>query len=195
MSLQIRIAALITAIGADIKTLQNRTYDAHAASSSDQTLGTGDTYVAGSRVTFPTGKIKVGTKYKCRFNVVRATGAATTAPVITVRVGTAGTTSDTSRAALTFAAQSNAADEGYIDVQCVFRTAGAAATIEANGKLWHRLVTTGLNVTAVFTSVLNLGGSFDVTGASLGIGISIAAGSPASWTLSVVSAEIVNLTP
>lgn len=194
MSLQSRVATLITAIGADIKALQNRTYDAYAASSANQTLGTGDTYLTGSRVSIPTGKVKVGTMYRCKFNVVK-TANATAAPVITVRVGTAGTTSDLSRAVLTFTAQTAVADEGWIEVRCGFRASGASAIIQAVGNLWHRLVTTGLNVTATFTSVLNTGGSFDVTVASLGIGISVNAGSPASWTISLVEAELINLTP
>src|SRR5215204_4414774 len=104
MSLQSRISALITSIGADIKALQNRTFDQHSASVTEQTIsGNSDTYITGSRVTFPTGKIKIGTKYRCKFNVVK-TGAGTAAPALNVRVGTAGTTSDTSRATLTFAA-------------------------------------------------------------------------------------------
>jgi hypothetical protein len=194
MSLQTRLATLISAIGADVKALQNRVDAQHSASTANQTLGTGDTYLAGSRVTIPQGKVRVGTKYRCVFNVVKSANA-TAAPVITVRVGTAGTTSDAARAALTFAAQTGVIDEGWITVDCAFRAAGASAIIQAVGNLWHRLVTTGLNITGIFTSVLNTGASFDVTGANLGIGVSINAGSPASWTISLVSAELVNLTP
>jgi hypothetical protein len=195
MSLQTRLSTLISAIGADIKALQNRTYDQYNASTAVQTVaGNSDTYIAGSRTTFPTGKIKAGTVYRCRFNVVK-TAAATAAPVITVRVGTAGTTADTSRAALTFAAQTAVIDEGWFEVECKFNAAGAAAVIQALGNLYHRLVTTGLNVTGTFTQVLNTGASFDVTGASLGIGISVNAGASSSWAITMVSAELVNLTP
>lgn len=194
MSLQTRLASLISAIGADVKALQNKTYDQHAASSADQTLGTSDTYLTGSRVTIPQGKVRVGTKYRCKFNVVK-TNAGTVAPVITVRVGTAGTISDTARATLTFAAQTGAVDEGVFEIDCAFRVAGASAIIQAVGRLVHRLITTGLNVTAVNTVVLNTGGSFDVTGANLGIGLSVNPGSPSAWTISLVSAELVNLTP
>lgn len=194
MSLQTRLGSLITAIGADIKALQNRTYDQRNASVANQSPGTGDTYITGSDVVIPQGKVKAGTTYRCKFNVVK-TANATAAPVISVRVGTAGSTADTARATLTFAAQTGAIDEGVFEVECVFRAAGASAIIQALGRLVHRLVTTGLNVTAVNTVVLNTGASFDVTGAGLKIGLSVNAGSPASWTISLVSAELVNLTP
>lgn len=192
-SLASRISDLITAIGADIKALQTRD-TSYNASSSAQSGISGDTYLAGSNITIPQGKVKVGTMYKCKFNVVK-TGAGTGAPVITVRVGTAASTADTSRAALTFAAQTAVIDEGEFEIECAFRAAGTSAVIQAKGSLWHRLVTTGLNVTGVFTSVLNTGGSFDVTGASLKIGLSVNAPNPSSWTISLVTAELVNLTP
>lgn len=192
MSLETRLASLISSIGADIKKLSA---DLFNASSASQTVaGNSDTYLAGSNIAIPQGKIKVGTKYRCRFNVVK-TAAATAAPVISVRVGTAGTTADTARATLTFAAQTAVADEGWFDVECVFRQSGATSLIQAVGNLFHRLVTTGLNITGVFTSVLNTGAAFDATGANLKIGLSVNAGASSSWAISVVSAELVNLTP
>lgn len=192
-SLATRISELITVIGADIKALGNRV-DQHNASTSAQSGLSGDTYLAGSSVAIPQGKIKAGTKYKCKFNVVK-TGAGTGAPVISVRVGTAASVADTARATLTFAAQTAVIDEGEFEIECAFRQAGATAIIQAMGSLWHRLATTGLNVTAPYTSVLNTGASFDVTGASLKIGLSVNAPNPSSWTISLVSAELVNLTP
>src|SRR4051794_20356603 len=113
MDLQGRLSALITAIGADIKSLRNRNYDAHAASTAAQTGFATDTYLAGSAVTIPVGKIQVGTKYRCKFNVVK-TAAGVAAPVISIRLGTAGTTADTARATLTYAAQTGVVDEGEI---------------------------------------------------------------------------------
>lgn len=192
-SLATRLGELITAIGADIKALGNRV-DQHNGSTAAQSGISGDTYLAGSNVAIPQGKIKAGTKYRCKFNVVK-TAAGTGAPVISVRVGTAASTADTARATLTFAAQTAVIDEGEFEVECVFRQAGATAIIQALGSLIHRLSTTGLNVTGLFTSVLNTGASFDVTGASLKIGLSVNAPNPSSWTVSLVSAELVNLTP
>lgn len=195
MDLQGRLSALITAIGADIKSLRTRNYDAHAASTAAQTIaGNSDTYIAGSGVTIPAGKIQVGTKYRCKFNVVK-TAAGTTAPVISVRLGTAGTTADTARATLTYAAQTAVADEGEIEVVVVFRAIGAAAgVIQAIGNLAHRLITTGLNVTATFTSVKNTSATFDSTTPTK-IGLSLNVGASGSWTMDLVEAAVENLAP
>lgn len=194
MDLQGRLSALITAVGADIKSLRNRNYDAHAASTVAQTGFATDTYLAGSVVTIPAGKIQVGTKYRCKFNVVK-TAAGVAAPVISVRLGTAGTTADTARATLTYAAQTGVVDEGEIEVVVVFRAVGAAAgVIQAIGNLWHRLVTTGLNITATFTSVKNTSAAFDSTSPTR-IGLSVNAGTSAAWTIDLVEASVLNLAP
>lgn len=193
-SLASRLTDLITAIGADIKALQNRTNDQHNANTVAQTGIGNDVYLAGSNVNIPQGKVKIGTKYRCRFNVVK-TAAGTGAPVISVRVGTAASIADTARAALTFAGQTGVVDEGDFVIDCAFRQAGATAIIQANGSLIHRLVTTGLNVIGVYTTVQNTGAAFDITGANLKIGLSVNAVNPSSWTVSFVGAELVNLTP
>lgn len=192
MALDTRLAALISAIGADIKALTNRVGDQHNASTAQQASFISDTYVIGSAVAIPQGKIKVGTKYKVRFNIVKgATG--TNAPVLTVRVGTAGGVADTSRATLTFAAQTAVADEGEIELELAFRTAGASATFQAIASMLHRLTTTGFSINGSYTSFKATSGTFDVTGANLKIGVSLNAG--ATWSVDLVSAELVNLTP
>lgn len=194
-SLISRLTDLITAIGADVKALQNRITDQYNASTTNQTVaGNSENYLAGSNIAIPTGKVKVGTMYRCKFNAVK-TGAGTAAPVITVKVGTGAASTDTNRATLTFAAQTGVIDEGEFELEFAFRTAGATATIQATGSLLHRLVTTGFNITGIWTQVLNLGGSFDVTGANLKIGVAVNPGASASWTVSLVEAELINLTP
>lgn len=200
MSLQLRLADLITAIGADIKALQaaaGGTPDRYNASTINQTIsGNTDTYIAGSGCIVPQGKVKVGTTYKCKFNVVK-TAAATAAPVVTVRLGNTGTTADASRAALTFAAQTAVIDEGQFEIEVVFQTAGASATCQALGSLIHRLgfgtTPTGLSTSGA-SVVINKGASFDVTGSGLQIGLSLNAGPSSSWVLSLVSSELKNLT-
>lgn len=194
-SLQERLSTLITAIGVDIKALMSASYDLHNANTGNQTVaGNSEVYIAGSNISIPQGKVKIGTKYRVKFDVVK-TNTGVAAPVITVKVGTAGSAADTNRATLTFAAQTGAIDEGEFECEFVFRVAGGSAVIQAMGTLLHRLVTTGLNATGVYTKVLNTGGSFDVTGANLKIGLAVNPGASASWTVSVVEAELLNLTP
>lgn len=192
-SLTSRITDLITAIGADIKQLKNETRDQHNVSTANQTGFAADTYLAGSDVSIPQGKVKIGTKYRARFNVVK-TAAGVAAPVITLRVGTLGAIGDTARNVLTFAVQTAVIDEGEFEVEFVFRASGATAVIQGLGILGHRLAATGLS-TSNNSVAVNTGASFDVTAANLKMGLSVNGGSAAAWTVNVVSAELVNLTP
>jgi len=196
VSLETRLAALITAIGADIKALTNRTVDRHNASVANQAIGGNtDVYIAGSNVDIPQGKAKAGTKYRLKFNVVK-TANGTAAPVLSIRVGTAGAVGDAARAALTFAPQTAVIDEGVFEIEADFRTVGAgtAAVLQALGVIGHRLAATGLS-TSNNSVAINTGGGFDSTLANLKIGASVNAGVQSAWTLSLVSAELVNLTP
>lgn len=195
MSLQTRLDALITAIGADIKALQaaiGGTPNQYNGSTANQTIpANADTLLNGSTVAFPTGTIKAGTIYRCKFNVAK-TNAGTASPVINVRVGTAGTAADAARVALTFAAQTAAIDEGIVEVDCLFRTSGATAQLQAVGRIGHRLATTGLS-TSNESVVTNTNAGFDVTTAGLKFSLSINTGASAAWTINFLSAEIVNL--
>lgn len=194
MDLQGRLSALITAIGADIKSLRTRNYDAHAASTVTQNGFATDTYLAGSGVTIPAGKIQIGTKYRCKFNVTKS-AAGVVAPVITVRMGTLGTTGDAAVNTLTYTAQTAVVDEGEIEVVVVFRAVGTSTAIaQAIGNLIHRLVTTGLNATATFTSIKNTSATFNSTTVTR-IGLSVNAGTSASWTMDLVEAAVENLAP
>lgn len=195
-SLATRLSDLITAIGTDIKALKTRNYDAHGASIAAQSISANlDTYITGSTVTIPAGKIQVGTKYRCKFNVVK-TAAGTAAPVITIRMGTLGTTAgDAAITTLTFAAQTGVIDEGEFEVEVAFRAVGTAtAVVQAIGHLLHRLVTTGLNVTGVFTSVKNTSATFNSTTPTK-IGMSVNPGASAAWTVDLVVSEVLNLAP
>lgn len=192
-SLQSRIADLITAIGADIKQLKNATQDQHNVSTANQTGFAADTYLAGSVVSIPQGKVKVGTKYRARFNVVK-TAAGVAAPVITLRVGTAGAIADTARNVLTFAIQTAVIDEGEFEVEYAFTVAGTVAVLSGLGILGHRLAATGLS-TSNNSVAVNTGAAFDATLANLKMGLSVNGGTSAAWTVNLVSAELVNLTP
>lgn len=191
MSLQTRLSALITSIGADIKALQTGKAIQVGSTAQQVISGNADTYLSGSLITFPAGKLQAGSVYRCRFNVVK-TAAGTAAPSVGVKVGTAGTTADSTRATVTFAAQTAVIDEGEFEVVVNVRSVGAAAVLAAAGKLWHRLVTTGLNATATFTSVLNTGASFDSSTATK-IGLVVNPGASGNFTINSVSTELVNL--
>lgn len=153
-----------------------------------QSLGTSDVYLAGSFIVFPRAP-KVGTRYTLKFDSVK-TAAGTATPVITVRFGTAGTTSDTSRNAMTLAAQTAAADTATFDVTVVVRTAGASGVTQATCQLSHVLDSTGYSTGGA--SVQNTSSAFDLTVANLGIGVSFNGGGSHSGTLQFLSAILEN---
>lgn len=189
MSLQTRLEALVAAIGADIKSLKNA--EVHNGSTANQVLTNGATYLAGSDCLIPTGKIKVGTKYRCKFNVVK-TGAGTAAPDFLIKVGSAGTTADSTRVTLTQTVQTAVIDEGVVEIECVFRASGATAVLQALSSLGHRLAATGLT-TSNHAVIQAISAAFDITPASQKIGVAINVGASSNWTINLVTAELVNL--
>jgi hypothetical protein len=148
-----------------------------------------DTYLTGSFIKFA-GPPKVGTKYKCRFYASK-TAAGTASATITVRTGSAGTTSDTSRGALTLSAGTAATDQGWFEVSVLFRTvgSGSAAVTVATLALTSQ-PTTGFSSLLHAANAVSAG--WDSTTADLGIGISVNGGASASWTVQQVMSEIEN---
>lgn len=165
----------------------------HNASVAVQGAGfAADTYLVGSSCLVPRGQLQVKSKYRCVFSVTK-TAAGVAAPVISLRVGTAGSTADAARCVLTFAAQTAVIDEGLFEVEAVFRTVGASAVLQALGYLSHRLSVTGLSVD-VGGVKLATSATFDSTVLDLIVGLSVNGGASAAWTVQLVSAELVNLT-
>lgn len=177
-----------------LRTLLGHPRSVHNASVAAQSGFAADTYLIGSDCAIPSGQLKATSKYRCRLNVVK-TAAGVAAPIVTVRIGTAASTADASRGALTFAAQTAVVDEGTIDIEVVFRTVGAAtaAVVQVLGQIAHRLTATGLSTAAESVQIATSAG-FDSTVANSKIGVSVNGGTSAAWTVSLVSAELVNLT-
>ena len=165
------------------------------ASVANQTpTGGTDTYITGSDVTIPAGRLQAKSMYRLKFDLVKTSTAGTASVVLNVRIGTAGTTSDASRAVITFAVQTAVADEGAVDLNVVFRSVGSgtSAVIQALGMLDHRQQITGL--TSVNTSIQKVTSSgFDSTVAGLKIGCSVNIGTSTVGSLSLVQAELFNL--
>jgi len=151
-----------------------------------------DTYLTGSAITIPSGKPTVGTRYHMIFNVSK-TAAGTATPIIYVRFGTNGSTSDTARLTFTFAAGTAAADVGTFDVLVTFRTVGSgtSAVMTGTGQCRHNLYNTGLQNVASKTLQVTSSG-FDSTVANSKIGVSVNGGTSASWTVQLVQAELIN---
>ncbi len=154
-----------------------------------------DTYLIGSSVAIPAGRLQAKTIYCCTFNVTK-TAAGIATPIINIRFGTAGSTADTSRGTLTYTAGTAAIDEGVIDVWATFRTVGAgtAAVLQTLGRITHRLSVTGITgVAATSEPEIATSAGFDSTVASSILGLSVNGGASAAWTVSLVQAQLINL--
>lgn len=146
-----------------------------------------DTYLTGSNV--PCVNPVIGTLYRLTFDLVK-TAAGTAAPVITVRVGTAATTADTSRLAFTFGSGTGAADTGRFEVEAMFRAVGSgtSAVLQGRASLISNLTTTGISNAVKVLQVTS--GGFDSTVASTQIGASYNGGTSASHTVQLVTAKL-----
>ena len=159
-----------------------------SATAQSSTFAT-DIYLAGSYIKFPVAPL-VGTTYKLLFDVTK-TNVGTATPTITIRLGTAGTTSDAITIALAFGAGTAAVDTGLFEVICTFRTVGSgtSAVVQSIARLTSNLATTGLS-NAVKAKVGTSSG-FNSTTSSLGIGASYNGGTSASHTVTLVRAELI----
>ena len=155
-----------------------------------------DTYLVGSSIAVPNGFFRVGSTYRLTFDVTK-TAAGTATPIITVRIGTAGSVADAAILAFTFGAGTAAADTGRVDILAVFRTVGGgtSAVMQGMAQIAHHLAATGLTSTGAsgMGIVLVTSSGFDSTTPSSVIGASVNGGASAAWTITLVRAELVNI--
>jgi hypothetical protein len=116
----------------------------NASVASQATFSTADIYIAGSAVTVAAGDFKAKGQYHCMFDMTKSAG--TGAIVITLRVGTTGSTSDAAIQTYTFGAGTAAADSGLFDVWATFRTVGSGTSAVITSVCYgrHNAATTGL---------------------------------------------------
>ena len=164
----------------------------HAQSLAAQGPGfAADSYLVGSAIAIPAGRLKAGTRYALVFDVSK-TAAGVAAPVITLRFGANGSVSDAALGAMSFPVQTAAADDGRFSLEVTFRSAGAAAVVQAVAALSHTQSATGLaNVPGPVRRMTSA--AFDATPANGVIGVSVNGGSAAAWTVSLVQARLENL--
>lgn len=151
-----------------------------------------DTYVAGSSITIPASlTLQVGSQYRCKISLSRTAGGGVATPILTLRIGTLGTTGDAAIATFTGVASTSAVDAGFIEVLFTVRTVGAAATSQGTYSLTHNLANAvGLAGTNVIETA---GTAFNSTTASLIIGVSLNYGASATTTTTQVEAELLNI--
>lgn len=169
--------------------VRSETYNFSVAAQSP--AATTRTYIAGSALAIPTGKLQVGSSFRWSFNITK-TAAGIAASTIDICVGTAGTTADTARVSFAKPAGTAAIDEGVITVNAVVRSIGASGVMVGEFTLVHNLAATGHAVIpCVVVNTISAG--FDMTTANLIVGLCINTGAADAITIQMVQAEAWNL--
>jgi hypothetical protein len=161
------------------------------ANVADVVANAADTYLTGASLLVG-GRLQAGSFFKWRLRATK-TAAGTAAPIFNIRVGTAGAVGDTVRATVTAAAQTAAADTGFMEIDGIFRTVGATATIQMILRFAHAGTTTGFFNGTQEQMLANLGSSFDVTNLQNVIGLSVNPGTAGVWTFQEVTCDANNL--
>lgn len=156
----------------------------------DQSIGASVTnYITNSDLRVSSGRpLKAGTVMRWHL-IVTKTGAATATMTYDLRVGTAGTTADTSRASLATGTQTANADISHVFVQVVVRSISATGAIHTAIEMDHNLATTGFWVTANSLLSETTSGTFDTTATNLIFGLSLTTGASHAITVKQVAAE------
>ena len=153
------------------------------------------TYITGSAIAIPAEKIRIGTFFSWQFDITK-TAAGVAASTYDICFGTAGTTADTARVSFTKPAGTAAADVGIVTIGAVVRgPLSAAGIVSGNFQLTHVGGATGLlghcAEPAICVNALSAG--FDVTVASLIVGVCITSGAADAITIQQVIAQAGNL--
>lgn len=152
-----------------------------------------DTYMSGTLVNVGTvGSWTAGMLYVATFDMVK-TSAGTATPIVTVRMGTLGTTGDAAILTFTHTAGTAAADTGVWTITVEFRSVGSgtAAVIAGVSELKHQLASTGLTSagTAGYEAKPVASSGFDSTTPNI-IGVSFNGGAAFSGTNVMSIAEL-----
>lgn len=158
----------------------------------DQAINATTAYVAGSALNVPVSKLRVGTMLRWRLTITKSAAGVTAGCAVLVKVGTAGTTADTTRLTFTMGTPTGVADTATIDVECIVRSIGAAGVMTGGLRMTHNLAATGFS-TLPAEALQATSAGFDMTVASLILGLAITTTALSVWTVTAVSAEAVNL--
>jgi len=160
-----------------------------ASSTADQLLGTVDTYVTGSKLFIPTSGLKVGMVYMVKLSLSKS-GAGTAAPVWTVRLGTAGATTDASQWTHTGVAQTAVAETGYYELLCTVRSIGASGVLQGSLTVARTGGTAATGLASVpIAQVTGAAADKSWTSGQV-IGLSINAGGSSAWTVTQCVANL-----
>lgn len=165
---------------------------APSVSLADQAIGASVTnYITNSDLHVSAGRpLKVGTVLRWHVGLSK-TAAATASMTFDLRVGTLGTTGDTSRASLATGTQTGVADVAELEVGVTIRSISASGIITAAMQFEHNLAATGFAPTNVVVANTT-SAAFDTTATNLIFGLSLTTGALHAITITRVVAEFVD---
>lgn len=150
------------------------------------------TYITGSKITVPPGKLQIGTTLRWAFDITK-TGAGTALSTYDIAFGILGTTGDTARVSFTKPAGTAVADNGRILIEAIVRgPLSAAGVVVGHFHLTHNLAATGHAIIPC-VEVTTISAGFDLTVANLFVGVCVTSGSADVLTIQQVIAEAWNL--
>lgn len=154
------------------------------------------TQLAGSSIAVPSGKLRIGTIFRWRFDIVK-TAAGTATSAYHVRVGVNNTTADAAILTFTKPLGTAVADNGIIQIDAVIRGPLSSACIMAGiFEMRHNLISTGHNTTRAHATPeisVVVSSGFDATVAGLFVSLSCTTGASDAITIQVMIAEALNL--
>jgi len=163
------------------------------ANNADVVASAADTYLTGSAITVPPQLVRVGSRFRWQFAMSK-TGAGTATPIWSVRIGTAGTVSDTARLTFTGVAQTANADNGWAEIDVIVRTIGASGVIAGVYNITKASSSSTLGLTNQQSDVKQVTSStFDLTVPNLIFGVSCNPGASGVWTFQHVGVQATNL--
>jgi hypothetical protein len=150
------------------------------------------TYITGSALTIPSGKLQIGSCFRWKFSMTK-TAAGTAASTIDIAVGTTGTTADTAQVSFTKPAGTAAADEGVVEVLAICRGPLSASGIFAGEMIVSHNGDNVGHMTIPVAVVNTISSGFDVTVAGLLVGLCITTGASDAITIQLVQSEAWNM--
>lgn len=153
---------------------------------------TARTYLVGSAVAVPVGKLRIGTLIRWTFDLTK-TAAGVAVSTFDICVGTAGTTADVARMAFVKPVGTAVIDNGRVVIECLVRGPLSASGIAVGHfHLTHNRSATGL-ATIPVVDVTTVSAPFDVTVANLFVGVCVTPGAAEVLTVQQVLTEAWNL--
>lgn len=151
------------------------------------------TYITGSKVTVPKGKLQIGTYIRWTFDITK-TNAGTAASTYDIAFGTAGTTADTARVSFTKPAGTAAVDTAIVTITALVRgPLTSQGVVAGTFQLVKNAAEAAGHCTTPSVALSVVSSAFDVTVADLFVGLCVTTGTSDAITIQSVLAEVYNL--